>query len=176
MMNRWWTDELVWSAKDYHRLPQTATDWLVVPHWTLKPISGGLDHTYIPDSTNYKSTASGAKNPRSQLCRWTWKGGLENIIPVDLSRKPVQRCIDSKYDGKDYHNWKENTRWQSFWALLPRPRSSRSFWKVFKNKKFEWVKMRGNYPSTVVWSCLTMSFSSAASPSIFSSFGSVNEN
>ena len=51
MMNRWWTDDeqlmnwwwtagLVWCAKDYHRLPQTAIDWLVLLHWTLKPISG----------------------------------------------------------------------------------------------------------------------------------------
>ena len=49
MMNWWWTDYelmmnwwtgLVWSAKDYHRLPLTATDWLVLLHWTLKAISG----------------------------------------------------------------------------------------------------------------------------------------
>ena len=84
MMNLWRTDELVWSAKDYHRLPQTitdyhilpqtttdyhrlpqtATDWLVVLHWTLKPISGmyTTTTTYIPDSTYYKSTASGANS------------------------------------------------------------------------------------------------------------------
>ena len=42
LMNWWWTAGLVWCAKDYHRLPQTATDWLVLLHWTLKAISGGL--------------------------------------------------------------------------------------------------------------------------------------
>ena len=66
LMNSWWTDdELIWSAKDYHRLQQTATDWLVLLHWTLKPISGMYTYihsTYIPDSTNYKSNASGANN------------------------------------------------------------------------------------------------------------------
>ena len=69
-MKNWWrTDEELmknwWRiVEDYHRLPQTATDWLVLLHWTLKPISGSyIIHTiYIPDSTNYKSTASGANN------------------------------------------------------------------------------------------------------------------
>ena len=55
-MKNWWR-----TAEDYHRLPQTATNWLVLLHWTFKPISGSY-YIYIPDSTNYKSTASGAKN------------------------------------------------------------------------------------------------------------------
>ena len=76
MMNRWWTDDeqlmnwwwtagLVWCATDYHRLP--LTDWFYsIEH--SKAISGWMAWLglawlgYIPDSTNYKSTASGAKN------------------------------------------------------------------------------------------------------------------
>ena len=74
MMNWWWTDDelmMNWWWTDDHRLPQTATDWLVLLHWTLKPISGVYTTTtttiyiYIPDSTNYKSTASGAKKEES---------------------------------------------------------------------------------------------------------------
>ena len=54
-MNSWWTAGLVWCAKDYHRLPQTATDWLVLLHWTHKAISGwdgmGLDISLTPPTT-----------------------------------------------------------------------------------------------------------------------------
>ena len=64
MMNSWWTDDeqLVWSGvpktiTDYHRLP--LTDWFYsIEHSKLSP---GIGY-YIPDSTNYKSTASGANN------------------------------------------------------------------------------------------------------------------
>ena len=58
MMNRWWTadEQLInsWSGLVCQRLSQTVTDWLVLLHWTLKAISGGLD-----------TTASGAKNRRN---------------------------------------------------------------------------------------------------------------
>ena len=64
LMKNWWR-----TVEDYYRLPQTATDWLVLLHWTLKPISGIYSSTYIyiyiPDSTNYKSTASGANKALS---------------------------------------------------------------------------------------------------------------
>ena len=81
MMNSWWTDDelmmnyhgLPQTITDYHRLPQTATDWLVVLHWTLKPISGMFHLYYIPDSTYYKSTASGANNVCQ--CQRTSAGG-----------------------------------------------------------------------------------------------------
>ena len=59
MMNRWWTAGLVWCAKDYHRLP--LADWFYsIEHSKLSPGMGW--DGYIPDSTNYKSTASGANN------------------------------------------------------------------------------------------------------------------
>ena len=69
LMNWWWTadEQLVWSGlpktiTDYHRLP--LTDWFYsIEHSKLSP--GWMDTTtttYIPDSTNYKSTASGANN------------------------------------------------------------------------------------------------------------------
>ena len=78
MMNWWWTDdelmrnwwgtdeELVWSAKDYDRLPWyhrlPLTDWFYsIEHSKLYPgLDGYSIYIYIPDSTNYKSTASGA--------------------------------------------------------------------------------------------------------------------
>ena len=47
-----------------HTLPQTATDCSIEQFKTLKPISGYYYYyiysIYIPDSTNYKSTPSGA--------------------------------------------------------------------------------------------------------------------
>ena len=63
VMKNWWRtdEELLKTTTDYHRLPLTATDWLVLLHWTLKAISGdGWMDGCIPDSTNYKSTACGA--------------------------------------------------------------------------------------------------------------------
>ena len=38
LMNWWWTAGLVWCAKDYHRLPQTATEWFYsIEHSKLSP-------------------------------------------------------------------------------------------------------------------------------------------
>ena len=44
LMKNWWR-----TVEDYHRLPQTATDWLVLLHWTLKAISAldGMGYMYI---------------------------------------------------------------------------------------------------------------------------------
>ena len=48
------------TITDYHRLP--LTDWFYsIEHSKLSPGIGYI-YIYIPDSTNYKSTASGAKN------------------------------------------------------------------------------------------------------------------
>ena len=66
MTNWWWTDEELkknwWWTDDelmiteYHRLQ--LTDWFYsIEHSNLSP-----GYYYIPDSTNYKSTASGANN------------------------------------------------------------------------------------------------------------------
>ena len=66
LMNSWWTAGLVWFAKDYHRLPQTTTDchWLIgsTPLNTQTYLRIYSSSIYIPDSTNYKRTASGANN------------------------------------------------------------------------------------------------------------------
>ena len=72
LMKNWWRtdEELLKTTTDYHRLPQTATDchWLIgsTPLNTQSYLRGldttYIHNTYIPDSTNYKSTASGAKN------------------------------------------------------------------------------------------------------------------
>ena len=97
-MKNWWR-----TVEDYHRLPQTATDWLVLLHWTLKAISGmdGMDG-YIPDSTNYKSTASGANKSKfiwQFSCTNCQKGKMSNtfwlwqfsLFPSSSSPAPLSR-------------------------------------------------------------------------------------
>ena len=72
MKNWWWTDDelmMNWWT-DCHRLPQTATDCYWSPLNSLKHLSPDTTTTttiYIPDSTNYKSTASGAKNMKNTV-------------------------------------------------------------------------------------------------------------
>ena len=64
VMKNWWRtdEELLKTTTDYQRLP--LTDWLYsIEHSNLSPDSTTTTSIYIPDSTNYKSTASGAKKP-----------------------------------------------------------------------------------------------------------------
>ena len=71
LMKNWWRtdEELLKTTTDYHRLPLTATDWLVLLHWTLKPISGMYTPSIYPWLhllQDNKSTASGA----NKWCGW----------------------------------------------------------------------------------------------------------
>ena len=59
---------------NYHRLP--LTDWFYsIEH--SKAISGMAWLGYIPDSTDYKSTASGAKNIPEKI--WDGAGEIWNL-------------------------------------------------------------------------------------------------
>ena len=77
MMNRWWTDDVL-------------TDWFYsIEHKKLSPGMGWDGWMgYIPDSTNYKSTASGAKNNSKSLGLLN----LTNLLTASLQKADQTNC------------------------------------------------------------------------------------